>query len=129
MLIIALMGAVVLYLVIYVTWMLAQPQIQSATSTAHTLMTVLAEALLWPQNTTFIIFRGLILVTLLYVISDFLLSLVKRILVRARRKREDRKPRKGRNPRTGHIPSLRPQRLRDKREWQSRIDTSLNTRS
>ena len=126
MLIIVLMGAAVLYLVLYIVWTLAQPQI---TGTAHGLMAALAEATLWPQNTVFLILRGLILATLLYIVSDYLLSTTKRGLASARRKREGSKPRQGRIARTGHIAFLRPQIARDQDEWQASIESSLNTRS
>jgi uncharacterized metal-binding protein len=86
MLFVVCLIALVIYAVLYVVWEMTQNQVQV---TAMPLLRALNNALFMPDNLVFVIFRGLILLTLFYVIADFFLTSAKRGL-RRRQNREQK---------------------------------------
>ncbi len=86
MLFVVLLIAFAIYAILYVMWEMAQSHLTVATMP---LLRAFNNALFMPGNLVFVIFRGLILLTLFYVIADFLLSSAKRGLKR-RQNREQK---------------------------------------
>jgi uncharacterized metal-binding protein len=81
MFIVALVGAFLFYAGLYLLYESTQSRLDSANAVLHAI-----NNMLWvPQNTVFMIFRGLLIVATLYVVSDFLVSAAKR----ATRKRKE----------------------------------------
>lgn len=129
MLIVMLVGGVVLYVLLYVCYTLLEPH-----TTSGPLMNVLAalrEATLMPQGTVFVIFRGLLLITLLYIVGDGLLS-----LLRGHRHDKTREKTREREWSEVGLPAPKPSRSNffaarrnAKRELRDRINAGLNTRS
>lgn len=85
MVIILLIIAFICYICLYFLWQAAQPYASAPPPAAHTLL----ESLLMPQSVVFMLLRGLILITFLYLVSDALMSWGKRRRLRRRRERED----------------------------------------
>lgn len=80
MFIVALLGAFLFYVGLYLLWESTQVRMDSAQAVLRAL-----NHMLWlPQNTIFVIFRGILLVAVLYVVGDFIFSAAKR----ATRKRD-----------------------------------------
>ncbi len=74
MFIIALLGAFVFYVGLYLIYESTQVRLDSVDAVLRAL-----NSMLWlPQTTVFVIFRGILLIATLYVVGDFLLSAVKR---------------------------------------------------
>lgn len=88
MIILVLFAAVIFYTVIYVLY----NNSQSSMGQAISLMSSLEQAALAPQHTVFVILRGLILATFLYVIADFLISSARGAKRKRDRKSEDEEP-------------------------------------
>ncbi|PQV62576.1 hypothetical protein B1R32_12814 [Abditibacterium utsteinense] len=85
MFIVALVGAFIFYVGLYLLWESSQSRLDS---TAAILRSI--NNMLWlPQNTVFTIFRGLLLVAMLYVVGDFIFSAAKRAKRATRRRAED----------------------------------------
>ncbi len=81
MFIVALLGAFVFYVGLYLLYESTQVHLDSANAVLHAL-----NNMLWlPQTTVFTIFRGLLIIATLYVVSDALISAAKR----ATRKRNE----------------------------------------
>ncbi len=81
MFIIALLGAFLFYVGLYLLYESTQTRLDSVAAVLQAL-----NNMLWlPQTTVFTIFRGVLMVAALYVVGDFLLSGAKR----ATRKRKD----------------------------------------
>lgn len=80
MFIVALLGAFLFYVGLYLVYESSQMRLDSANAVLRAL-----NHMLWlPQTTVFTIFRGLLMIATLYVVGDFLLSATKR----ATRKRD-----------------------------------------
>ena len=74
MLIVALFGALIFYVALYLIWTSTQVPLNSLDAVFRAL-----NRMLWlPENVVFTIFRGLILVAILYVVADFIISAAKR---------------------------------------------------
>ena len=67
--------AVVMYCVSYWLWAIAQTHPESWSDVIH----VVSAMLFVPGDTIFIIFRGILLVTAVYLMADFLLTGVRRL--------------------------------------------------
>ena len=81
MLIVALLGALMFYVALYLLWSASQVPLDSLAAVLRTL-----NRMLWmPENLVFTIFRGLILAAALYVFADFIVSFARR----ATRKRDN----------------------------------------
>ena len=81
MFIVALLGAFLFYVGLYLLWESTRVPLNSVDAVLRAL-----NSMMWlPQNTVFTIFRGILLVGTLYVIADFILSATKR----AARKRDN----------------------------------------
>ena len=75
MLIVALLGAFIFYVGLYLLWSSSQVPLDSMSA-----VLVALNRMFWmPENLIFTIFRGLILAAALYVFADFLISLTKRL--------------------------------------------------
>lgn len=82
MFIVALLGAFLFYVGLYLLYESTQMRLDSANAVLKAL-----NNMLWlPQTTVFTIFRGLLLIATLYVVVDFLVSSAKR----ATRKRDEK---------------------------------------
>lgn len=81
MLFVVVLIAFVLYTVLYVLWEMAQGRLEGTTMPV---LRAVNHALLMPDDLVFVILRGLILLTLFYVVADFFLSSAKRGLKRRR---------------------------------------------
>ncbi len=74
MFIVALVGAFLFYVGLYLLWESSLVPLDSADAVLRAL-----NHMMWlPQNTVFTIFRGILLVGTLYVVADFFLSAAKR---------------------------------------------------
>lgn len=74
MLIVALLGAFIFYVALYLLWSSTQVPLNSLDALFRAL-----NSMLWlPENLMFTIFRGLLLVVTLYVVADFIVSSAKR---------------------------------------------------
>lgn len=74
MFIVALVGALLFYVTLYLIYESRMVRLDSADAVLRAL-----NNMMWlPQNTVFTIFRGILMVAILYVITDFLLSAAKR---------------------------------------------------
>lgn len=74
MLIVALLGALVFYVALYLLWSSTQVPLDSLDALFRAL-----NRMLWlPENLIFTILRGLILIATLYVFADFIISAAKR---------------------------------------------------
>jgi uncharacterized metal-binding protein len=83
MIIVALLGALVFYVALYCLWAASSQHISGVQAWMATL-----NAMVWmPGHLVFTIFRGLILITALYVFADWLRASVKR----AHRKKQEAK--------------------------------------
>lgn len=103
MLVIVLFGVIILYVALYVAWTMAGPHLDASNGSVMTVLRAVHEATLMPQSAVFVILRGLILATLLYVICDALLSLGRRRAQARRRREEDARPVQGHTIRNSHI--------------------------
>ncbi len=80
MFIVALLGAFIFYIGLYLLWESTKVPMNSVDAVLRTL-----NQMMWlPQNTVFLIFRGVLLIGVLYVVGDLILSAAKR----ATRRRE-----------------------------------------
>jgi hypothetical protein len=70
MLVFVLILSAVVYCVLYWLWAIAQSQPQNMMDVIH----VINGMLFVPGNTIFLIFRGVLLLTIFYVIADFFVS-------------------------------------------------------
>lgn len=75
MLFIVIVLALIMYCGLYMMWEAAQSQLDGTAS----ILRALNNMLFMPQEAVFVIFRGLILLALFYVIADFFMSSAKRI--------------------------------------------------
>lgn len=81
MVIVALVGALVFYVGLYLLWESTQVRLDSVEAVLRAL-----NKMMWmPENLVFFIFRGLLLVAILYVVADLLIAAAKR----ATRRRDD----------------------------------------
>lgn len=85
MIILVLIGALLFYFALYIVWHQSQGHIESFAG----LLKMVEEMAFMPESLFFVIFRGLILVTILYVIGDQLRAFALKI---ARRRREKAEP-------------------------------------
>lgn len=129
MLIVMLVGGVVLYVLLYVCYTMLEPHADSGPLMST--LAALREATLMPQGTVFVIFRGLLLVTLLYIVTDALLS-----LLRGHRQHKTREKTRDKEWSDVGLPApkeprrnLFAARRNAKRELRDRINAGLNTRS
>lgn len=84
MFIIALLGAFIFYVGLYLLYESTQTRLDSASAVLHAL-----NNMLWlPQTTVFMIFRGVLLAATFYVIADLVRSAAKRA---ARKRNNDEK--------------------------------------
>ena len=86
MLIIGLIGAAILYVVLYLLYLAAESQVTGANST----LALINEMLFVPQANVFFLLRCLILITLAYVVADTLWNPARRELRKAKRRRHDK---------------------------------------
>lgn len=74
MFIVALLGAFLFYVGLYLLYESTQMRLDSASAVLHAL-----NNMLWlPQTTVFMIFRGVLMVATFYVVGDFFYSAAKR---------------------------------------------------
>ncbi len=84
MFIVALVGAFIFYVGLYLLWESTQVPLDSVEAVLRAF-----NSMMWlPQNTVFMIFRGVLLIAVLYVIGDFIFSTAKRAT--RRRKNEEK---------------------------------------
>lgn len=84
MLIIALIGAIIFYVVVYILWAESYTSIDSMSS----FMAQIEKMALAPQHVVFVILRGLILITAFYVVADLLLATSRKVVKKRRSKEE-----------------------------------------
>ena len=92
MLILVLIGAIVFYAVLYIVWEMSHSRLNTVESWLH----VVNGMAVMPDNLIFLILRGLILVAVLYVFSDWLKTFALKTKRRREKRREDE-----RDPRIG----------------------------
>ena len=83
MVIVVLIGAILFYAALYLLWELSHSRL----NTVENWLSAFNHMVVMPDNVVFVILRGLILVTLLYVICDLLVSTARR----TKRKKEARR--------------------------------------
>jgi len=81
MFILALFGAFLFYVGLYLLWESNRVPLDSTAA----ILRVLNDMLWLPQTTVFVIFRGILLVAMLYIVGDFIFSSARR----ATRKRKN----------------------------------------
>lgn len=81
MFIVALLGAFLFYVGLYLVYESTQVRLDSAGA----VLKALNDMMWMPQTTVFTIFRGLLIITTFYIVGDFILSTAKR----AARKRDN----------------------------------------
>lgn len=87
MLIVGLLGAIVFYVVLYFAFEASQNRMQNT----QQVLTTLNNMVLAPQHTIFMIFRGLILISVFYVVADALLSASRKAAKKKHDEAEDMK--------------------------------------
>ncbi|RYX85613.1 hypothetical protein EON83_04540 [bacterium] len=88
MIIVALIGAAIFYVVLYCLWAMSSQHIVGISSW----MNMLNDMIFMPGPLIFMLLRGLIFVTAIYVLSDSLTSTIKKIRrkrIEAKRQREE----------------------------------------
>jgi len=88
MLIVALLGALVFYTVLYIIWSSSQTHLDSVAAW----MRLFNQMALMPETQIFQILRGLILIVALYVLADFLLSGARGLKRRVKKSRQAKEP-------------------------------------
>ena len=74
MLILALLGAIVFYAVVYLCWESTQVPLNSLAA----VLSALERMVVLPELSIFMILRGLILITVFYVVADFFIASARR---------------------------------------------------
>jgi uncharacterized metal-binding protein len=94
MIIVVLLCAIAFYAVLYLAWEMSQTRLTGV----EAWMRALNDMVWMPENLVFLIFRGLIVVTMFYVIADWLVSSarkLKRHNAERREKQQQGKPQLG----------------------------------
>lgn len=130
MLIVVLIGAIILYGFLYICYTLAEPHLDTSAGLLTNILRSLTEATLMPQNTVFVIFRGLIIATLFYVIAEWMVSTARHYKIKKTRLQETEAEwyAAGMAP---PPPEPKPKRVKapKKDEWRTRLESGINTRS
>ena len=88
MLILALVGALVFYTILYIVWSSSQNHLDSVAAWLR----LFNNMALMPETLMFQILRGMILIVAFYVVADFLLSGARGLKRRAKKRREADEP-------------------------------------